>query len=138
MKRRCTKSKASDYGRYGGRGITVCDRWMVFNNFIEDMGPRPTSEHSLERDNNDRGYEPANCRWATAIEQANNKRTSHIVEYRGERMTVANAARAAGAGVRRETAICRIRHGWPVTRAVETPPLFRRAPDRTKIITPAE
>lgn len=133
MKRRCTKPNAPDFARYGGRGITVCESWLKFDGFFADMGVKPTERHTLERIDNDLGYEPGNCRWATTTEQANNKRTNRLVEYRGERMTIANAARAGGAGIRRETAVCRIRNGWPVHEAVETPPLFRRAPDRTKI-----
>lgn len=133
MKRRCTSPRATDYARYGGRGITVCESWMSFDGFFADMGFRPSDQHTLERIDNESGYEPGNCRWATKIEQANNKRTSRLVEYRGECMTVANAARAGGAEVRRETAICRIRNGWSVSEAVETPPLFRRASDRTVI-----
>ena len=74
MKRRCYDVKIKDYPRYGGRGITVCNRWLnSVESFIEDMGIRPSKEYSLDRINNDGNYEPSNCRWATNKEQANNK-----------------------------------------------------------------
>lgn len=79
MKRRCYNEKNDNYADYGGRGITVCDRWMEpdgqgFVNFCLDMGPRPGSKYSIDRINNDGNYEPSNCRWATASEQVRNQR----------------------------------------------------------------
>lgn len=74
MKLRCYCKTHYAYPRYGGRGITVCDRWRHnFENFIADIGERPTDKHSLDRINNDGDYEPNNVRWATAKEQANNR-----------------------------------------------------------------
>lgn len=74
---RCTNTKNRQYHRYGGRGITVCDRWRTsFENFFEDMGDRPTSAHTLDRRENDGNYEPSNCRWATKLEQTRNRSTS--------------------------------------------------------------
>lgn len=77
MKRRCLDSNTPAWPYYGGRGITVCDRWMLFEAFLEDMGERPSKDHSLERLDNDGNYEPANCVWATRIEQAQNRKKPH-------------------------------------------------------------
>jgi hypothetical protein len=79
MKRRCYNEKNNNYPNYGGRGIIVCDRWMEpngmgFVNFCEDMGPRPSSKHSIDRINNDGNYEPSNCKWSTNSEQVKNQR----------------------------------------------------------------
>lgn len=75
MKQRCTNKKDKSFKDYGGRGIAVCERWLhSFENFITDMGLKPSLKHSIDRINNDGGYEPSNCRWATRKEQNKNKR----------------------------------------------------------------
>src|SRR5882724_4491981 len=91
-----SNDRCSDPGKnhkwYGSRGIIVCDRWKYsFENFIADMGARPSPEHSIDRQNNDGNYEPGNCRWATKLEQSNNRRNNIVVKFRGEEMTLKQA-----------------------------------------------
>lgn len=77
IKRRCYNPNQPAYKNYGGRGITMCDRWRnSYQAFVEDMGPKPSPKHSIDRINNDGNYEPGNCRWATAREQNLNQRRS--------------------------------------------------------------
>jgi len=78
MRRRCNDHKHPYYHNYGGRGITVCDRWERYSNFLKDMGRAPSPKHTLDRKENHLGYSKDNCRWATKKEQANNRRTTKI------------------------------------------------------------
>ena len=139
MVRRCTNPKNHDYSRYGGSGVTVCAEWLTdVVSFYQHIGPRPSNLHSVDRIDGSKGYEPGNVRWATLLEQANNKKTNKIVFYQRRKMTVAEAGRAAGGIVRRETIICRLRNGWSIEDAVEIAPLFRRDPATRKKIRKAE
>ena len=74
MRQRCENSNLPRYYDWGGRGITVCDRWQKFENFFADMGEKPTPRHSIDRINNHGNYEPSNCRWATPKQQQRNSR----------------------------------------------------------------
>lgn len=78
MHSRCNNPNSDRYYDYGGRGIRVCDRWRKFENFFSDMGERPSLDYSLDRINNAGNYEPSNCRWATAKEQALNRRHRRV------------------------------------------------------------
>lgn len=95
MKQRCFNHKSQQYKNYGGRGITVCDRWLVYTNFLSDMGERPENM-TIERINNDGNYEPSNCRWATRAEQRINQRTVRFVEINGKKLPISHAARMYG------------------------------------------
>lgn len=91
MVARCTRPSSDRYKFYGARGITVCERWLSsYDNFILDMGERPAGR-TLERIDNSRGYEPGNCRWATAKEQQNNTRKNVLIDTPDGRMTIAQA-----------------------------------------------
>jgi hypothetical protein len=120
MKDRCFNKNNPDYSRYGGRGITVCDRWKdSFENFYEDMGSCPEGT-SLDRIDNNGNYEPANCRWATQLTQMNNIRTNRVVAYQGVVKTVADWARSLG--VSYSVLSARLNKlGWSVERAFTTP-----------------
>lgn len=84
MRRRCLTPSFRQWADYGGRGITICPEWDDFHQFVADMGPRPSPKHSLDREDNDKGYSPANCRWATKKEQQRNQRRTRMVTIEGK------------------------------------------------------
>ena len=87
MKSRCYIPTNHKYPIYGSRGISVCDRWRdSFENFLADMGPKPSPKHSIDRKDNDGNYEPGNCHWATKKQQSRNTRKNHMIEIDGQRM----------------------------------------------------
>lgn len=93
---RCYDPRNNRYEQYGGRGITVCQRWRRYANFLSDMGRKPSPRHSIERIDRDGNYESRNCRWATATEQARNKSNSRTVALNGELVPLIVAAEAMG------------------------------------------
>lgn len=125
MRRRCLSPKATGYQRYGGRGITVCDRWTSsFQNFLEDVGRKPGKQYSLERVNNDGPYSPENCKWATKSEQSANTRRSMRITFNGETLTLRQWAFRIGLPY--NTLKSRIKwFRWPIEKALTTPSLKR-------------
>lgn len=128
---RCYSEKHISYRNHGGRGISVCNRWRSnFQNFIDDMGCRPTNKHTLERIDNNSGYSPENCRWATYKEQQNNKRNNVILIHGGESMTITQWGEKLGIG---DGIIWkRLKRGWPVKKALFTPSLTPNRPRQGK------
>lgn len=120
MHSRCRYAGDSSYPRYGAAGIVVCERWSRFENFLEDMGERPPG-HTLERENNTKGYSPDNCRWATPVEQAKNRRQTTYVQIGEELLMFSEAVRKYGK-VSYHVAKNRVnRDGWDAVRAITTP-----------------
>ena len=120
MKQRCFNSNNKDYLHYGGRGITVCDRWRnSFKTFLADMGLKPTSKHSIDRIDNDSNYCPENCKWSTRVEQNNNQRTNHLITIEGKTYTIAQWEKKMGYG--EQVIYQRLERGWSEYKAVMTP-----------------
>jgi hypothetical protein len=122
MRQRCLNPNATDYARYGGRGITVCERWERFENFLADMGSRPSMRHTLDRINSDGNYEPGNYRWITwEIQQSNKKVGVTQIEVAGMIVTVSEAVRAGAVRMNVNTVRSRILRGWSPSQALATP-----------------
>lgn len=123
MLQRCIDEKCEAYKDYGARGVKVCERWMAFENFLADIGLPPQVGLTLDRyPDNDGNYEPGNVRWATKKEQANNRRSSRILEHGGEKLTVAEWEDRRG--FRRGLIHCRLQAGWTPERAITQKPRF--------------
>lgn len=118
---RCTNPNNPNFARYGARGIKVCDRWHIFEHFLEDMGERPSRKHSIDRVNNEGNYEPGNCRWATNVQQARNRRSSRFLEFNGKKATLAEWSEITN--INAQTISRRVgKLGWSVEQALtETP-----------------
>lgn len=115
IKNRCFNKNDSTYGRYGGRGITICKDWMEFTNFKKDMQPTYKEGLTIDRIDNSGNYDPSNCRWATVKEQNRNRRSNVI--YNG--ICAADASKKLGGSTM--LVISRIRLGWSIERAFTTP-----------------
>lgn len=121
MKNRCNNPNDKRWQNYGGRGITVCKEWnddfLVFREWALNNGY--DNKLTLDRIDNNKGYSPDNCRWATMLQQANNRRGNVIIEYDGEKHTLSETARKYNINV--QTLSWRLRTGWDIKRAIETP-----------------
>jgi len=120
MKRRCNSTADPAYGNYGGRGVAVCAEWQDFDQFLADMGLRPSARYTLERKDNDLGYSPGNCKWATRTEQGVNKRNNRHLTFQGQTLTVSQWT--ALRGWKRSTLYQRLYAGWSVERALTESP----------------
>jgi hypothetical protein len=131
MKARCLNPSDAAYAAYGGRGITVCDRWLDSSAFLEDMGKRPSPKHSLDRINNNGNYEPGNCRWATARQQIRNTRRNVNVEFNGKTQCLMDWSIETGIGFK--TLQCRLlNYGWTPEEAFTTKSQKGKRPDRLR------
>lgn len=119
MKSRCLNPNDARYDRYGGRNIKVCDEWLNYENFINDMGRRPSKDYSLERKDNNLGYSKANCKWATRTEQMANLHTTVKLEYKGESVPVSVLAKCHG--IRSNVILLRLKAGWDIEKILTTP-----------------
>ncbi len=124
MRKRCLTPGFTGYERYGGKGITVCERWSDFENFLADMGPRPSRKHSIDRFPDKNGnYEPSNCRWATSIEQGRNRVNNRLLAYKGE--TLPFSEWVVRLNLSRSQVYFRLKKGWTIERAFEEPSIPR-------------
>lgn len=121
MIQRCTNPNKKAYKYYGGRGIKVCKRWKnSFENFLEDMGEPPTQEHSIDRIDNNKGYNKSNCRWATKKQQMRNTRRNHFETHDGKTLCLSEWAEELN--INYSTLSSRIFIlGWPIEKALTTP-----------------
>lgn len=107
---RCYNSNSKSYKDYGERGITICGRWFSFENFYADMGDPPTPQHSIDRKDNNLGYSPENCYWATKLQQMRNKRSNRVLTVYGESLCLSEWGERIG-----ESSITiqkRLTRGW--------------------------
>lgn len=119
VKQRCYNPNNVAYSNYGGRGIKICERWKSFEYFYTDMGQRPTPKHQLDRIDNNKGYEPGNCRWVTAKVNANNRRDNRYVTIYGQTKSLKQWCEEYE--VPYDTAFNRLNRGWSEEKAILTP-----------------
>ena len=117
---RCLNQNDKVYKNYGGRGIKVCDRWAdSFENFLKDMGKKPSAKHSIERIDNNGDYSPENCRWATPKEQTWNRRNTIYVDYNGKKIALPELAHQFN--MKTSIVYKRLKRGWDLKTALTAP-----------------
>jgi hypothetical protein len=121
---RCGNPSSTNYAKYGAKGIVVCERWKKFENFLADMGQPPTPKHSIDRIDYRGNYEPSNCRWATMLEQQNNRSSNHLITAFGRTQTLQQWSRETG--FNHKTLLRRIGNGWNIERALTVKPVVGR------------
>lgn len=120
MKRRCYNKNEKCYERYGARGITVCDRWLhSFENFLADMGARPSAKHTIDRIDNNNSYSPDNCRWILHVDQCANRRSNVVICYNNETRILSEWAKITG--LNPSTIKMRLKLGWSPEKALTQP-----------------
>ena len=114
---RCNNKNSTPYPYYGGRGISVCERWVnSFEDFYKDMGDKPSKNHSIDRIDNDGDYCPENCRWATNKQQSRNKRNNVMVEFKGKEQCITDWS--IETGINKDTLKSRIDSGWTIEKSL--------------------
>ena len=136
MRGRCKNPRNKNYARYGGRGITVCDRWDDFEQFLADMGDRPSPQHSIDRIDNNKGYSPENCRWATQEVQGNNKSNNKRLTVNGKTKTVMQWSRDTG--IHHDVIYGRLRSGATHEEAIYGPDFARKTQEQIARLTEGE
>lgn len=119
MVQRTTNKNLPDWKDYGGRGITLYEPWKDFSIFLKDMGEKPTESHSIERKNNNKGYSPDNCKWATDGEQRRNKRINHNLTLDGRTMCIEDWSTELN--ISSNTLRSRLTRGWSTEKTLKTP-----------------
>ena len=119
MKSRCSDSNVPCWDYYGGRGVKVCKSWESYEEFLADMGRRPSSAHSLDRIDSNGDYIPENCRWATKTEQTRNRRNNRFLSHNGETKSVAEWCEQLGLST--GTVDARLFRGWSDSEALKRP-----------------
>ena len=119
LRDRCNNKNSKDNKTYIERGIKVCKRWNKYENFLKDMGKRPSKEYSIDRIDNNKGYFKENCKWSTFTEQMNNTTRTHWIEYRGQKQSLAEWCKELDMNY--STVATRMHRGWTEERALTTP-----------------
>lgn len=118
MVARCSRKSHPHFKYWGGRGIKVCRRWIKYENFIRDMGRKPSPSHTIDRIDNNKSYSPKNCRWATHLEQSENRRNNHWITLNGDKKTITAWAKETGIDFR--TLYHRVVYRrWPIEKALK-------------------